>query len=78
MRVFYNCYYDGKECDKTIPKFDEKGYLIPESNLYITARYKGLISESCLKCSWDICDKCERNRTIDGTCRGRLVVKEGE
>ena len=44
MRVYYSCYYDGKECKNAIPKFDDKGNLIPESNDKIKEKYTDLYS----------------------------------
>lgn len=76
MRVYYSCYYDGKECDKTVPKFDDKGYLIPEPNDKIKIKYGHFLAEHYLDECWDVCDKCERNCTIGGCCYGRLKIGE--
>lgn len=74
MRVYYSCYYDGKECKNAIPKFDDKGNLIPESNDKIKEKYGHFIAESYLNKCWDVCDKCDRNYTIGGCCYGRLKI----
>lgn len=76
MRAYYKCYCDGRECDKAIPKFDKKGYLIQEPNKEIKEKYKNLISQQVLCMSWDKCDKCDRNDTIDGFCHGKLDIGE--
>lgn len=75
MRAFYDCRYDGSECNKVVPKFDDDGYEIPQSNSEILQKYDGIISKHVLDNAWDVCDNCERNCTIDGTCFGRLVLK---
>ena len=74
MRVYYSCHYDGRECDKAIPKFNEKGVLIPESNKRIKKEYKGIISETTLDNSWDACDDCPRNYSLSGCCYGKLKI----
>ena len=78
MRVKYICYYDGKECNKAIPKFDEKGNLIPEPNTKIKEKYGHFLSERYLDECWDVCDKCDRNCTIGGCCYGKLAIDDGE
>ena len=74
MRAYYKCFYDGRECKNAIPKFDENGYLIPESNEVIKEKYSKGISEHIINDSWDKCDKCENNLTISGFCCGRLTI----
>lgn len=74
MRVYYECHYDGKECDKAIPHFDDKGNLIPESNKEIKKQYSHNIAEDFLERSWDVCDKCSRNYCISGLCYGTLKI----
>ena len=76
MRLYYACYYDGRECDKEIPKLDKNGTVIQPSNKEIKEKYKHIISEITLNESWDACDKCERNFSIGGYCHGRLNIGE--
>lgn len=68
----YACGYDGYKCDKVVPSF-EGNVLVNPPNAEIKEKYAGIISELRLDESWDACDSCPRNCTIDGTCRGRLV-----
>ena len=35
MKLCYKCYYDGRKCERAVPKFDEDGNLIPEPNQQI-------------------------------------------
>ena len=78
MRAYYSCYYDGKECDKTVPKLDKDGYLIKESNKEIKKKYGHFLSKELLDNSWDVCDKCDRNYSISGCCYGRFKTILGE
>ena len=66
MRVYYKCYYDGRECNKVIPRFDDKGNLIPEPD----DEYKDKSANKC----WNVCIKCSRNLCIDGCCYGNLKI----
>ena len=74
MRVYYNCYYDGRECKKVIPKLDKNGTVIQPSNKEIKEKYGHFLTEKTLDESWDACDKCDRNFSISGCCFGRLKI----
>lgn len=76
MRVYYECHYDGKECDKAIPHFDDKGNLIPVSNTEIKSKYGHIVADDCLERGWDICDECPRNYSLSGCCYGNLKIGE--
>jgi len=76
MKAYYSCYYDGNECEKAIPKFNDEGYLIPESNKEIKKKYSHIISEHTLEEGWDICDNCPRNFSMSGCCHGNLKMGE--
>lgn len=71
-KLVYTCSYDGNLCDKVIPKFDEEGCLIPESNKELFEKYGKIINRDELERSWDICDNCSRNHTISGVNSGKL------
>lgn len=73
MRAYYICHYDGKECGKAIPKFDDKGYLIPEPNEKIKEQYGNVVAPLTLDRGWDVCDKCDRNYSL-GMCYGKLQI----
>ena len=75
-QAYYSCRYDGKDCDKAIPKFDDKGYLIPESNEKIKEKYGNMVAPFVLNESWDVCDDCKRNYCIGGCCYGRLKIRD--
>lgn len=60
-KLVYTCSYDGNLCDKVIPKFDEEGCLIPESNKELFEKYGHVVAHDILERGWDICDKCPRN-----------------
>lgn len=70
LRVAYFCHYDGVECDRVIPKIDEKGVVIEPTQIDKKARG---ISESST--CWEACDKCPRNFSLGGGCYGRLRIK---
>ena len=74
MRVYYNCYYDGRECKKVIPKLDKNRTVIQPSNKEIKKKYGHFLSEELLNKSWDACDKCERNYCINDCCNGILKI----
>ena len=74
MRVYYKCHYDGKECDKVVPRFDDKGNLIPEPNTEIKSKYGHIAANDCLERGWDICDKCPRNYSLSCCCYGDLKI----
>lgn len=61
MRIYYNCYYDGNECDKVIPKIDEQGNIIEEKH------------HKVIENSWDVCESCNRNYSL-GSCHGILKI----
>ena len=75
IQAIYDCKYDGNKCP-IVPKFDEKGFLIPESNEKLKSEYGKIFAKECIENSWDACMKCDRNFTISGTCRGMLKLKE--
>ena len=77
-KVIYNCHYDGKQCEYAVPKFDENGYLIPESNEQLKTTYPNIFSQHIIDRSWDKCLRCQRNLSIDGCCHGRLEIIECE
>ena len=60
MRIYYECHYDGNECDKVTPKLDKTTIIEPEKDGYSLE-------------GWKICTECERNYSI-GSCRGRLCI----
>jgi len=73
-KAIYVCYYDGKYCEKAIPKFDESGVLIEEPHDEIMKKYEGIIAKDQIENSWDICDKCDRNGCISGLCCGKIKL----
>ena len=68
-KLYYECHYDGKTCDKVIPKVDENGVVIPPKE--IDKKAKG-ISEH-VKC-WESCVSCPRNHAMS-MCHGRLKIE---
>ena len=63
VRMVYICSHDGNICDMTKPKFDEEGYLIPESSKNLLE--SGAITEDDrFELGWDICEKCPRNYSL--------------
>ena len=72
IKMVYKCQYDGSVCDKAIPKFDDEGYLIPESNKELFEKYHNKIADRFLEDGWDICDNCKRNHSMGGVCYGTL------
>lgn len=77
-KAVYNCHYDGNQCEYAVPKFDENGYLIPESNEQLENNYSNVYSQQTIDRSWDKCLRCPRNYSIDGCCYGRLEIIECE
>ena len=61
IKMVYACIYDGKLCEQVIPKFDDDGYLIPESNKELFEKYGHTVTSDVLESGWDICDNCPRN-----------------
>lgn len=57
-RLIYVCSYDKSICEKVIPKIDENGYIIPESNKNLLYKYGSQVDSNILECGWDICDEC--------------------
>ena len=75
IKAFYCCHYDGNECDKVVPKFDDKGYLIPEPNDKIKDKYGNVVLDTLLNEGWDICDECKRNYSLSAYCYGTLKMR---
>lgn len=48
-KMVYKCLSDGELCDKAIPKFDENGCLIPESNKKVLELFSGKIGDHILE-----------------------------
>ena len=67
MKLVYKCHYDGKTCDKEIPKVDESG------NVILPKEYKH--PNLCCDGDWETCMKCERNHCMSGTCHGELKIE---
>lgn len=63
-RLVYVCSYDRNICEKAIPKIDENGYLIPESNKELLDKYGDQVDSNILESAWDICDRCSRNLSL--------------
>lgn len=61
MRIYYSCCYDGNECDKVIPRVDEKGNILEEKH------------HKQMENGWDVCEKCDRNFCL-GSCHGVLKL----
>lgn len=73
-KAIYVCYYDGKKCEKAVPKFDENGVLIKESHENIMKKYGKIMNNEQISYSWDKCDSCKAGCTISGLCHGRLEI----
>ncbi len=67
-RLVYVCSYDGNICEKAIPKIDEDGYLIPESNKELLDKYRDQVDSNILEGAWDICEGCHRNLSVGYPC----------
>lgn len=67
MKVIYKCHYDGKVCDKEIPKLDEQGNVISPKEY----NNPDIVCEG----AWKTCMDCQRNHSISGTCYGILKIE---
>lgn len=70
VKLVYKCNYDGKICNKEIPKLDENGIILEPTE--INKKSMG-ISEHCI--CWKSCIGCERNFSISVAPSGRLEIK---
>ena len=76
MKLCYQCYYDGRKCDKEVPQF-RNGVLQSPTTKEIKKQFGHVISDHVLDGSWDVCTlECERVGSCD-TCHGKLAVEEG-
>ena len=75
-KMVYKCLSDGELCYKAIPKFDEYGYLIPESNKKVLELFSGKIGDHILESAWDKCLDCSRC-TNKGETWGTLRCENG-
>ena len=69
-KLIYKCNYDGKICNKEIPKVDENGNIIEPKE--IDKKSMG-ISEHCT--CWESCIGCDRNFSISTAPSGRLEIE---
>lgn len=67
MKLVYKCHYDGKTCDKEIPKVDVKGNVCLPTNCNIPGT----------DCNgyWETCIHCDRNCSMSGKCYGNLQIE---
>ena len=69
-KLVYKCNYDGKICNKEIPKLDENGIILEPTE--IDKKSMG-ISEHCT--CWKSCIGCERNFSMSVAPSGRLEIE---
>lgn len=69
-RLIYKCNYDGKICDKVIPKVDDNGVIIPPKE--IDKKSYG-ITEHCT--CWESCLNCDRNYSMSIAPSGGLEIE---
>ena len=68
-RLIYKCNYDGKICDKVIPRIDDNGVIVPPKE--IDKKSYG-IAEHCT--CWTSCLGCSRNHSINIAPSGSLEI----
>ena len=69
-KLIYKCNYDGKICNKEIPKVDENGNIIEPKE--IDKKSMGISEHyTC----WESCIGCDRNFSMSTAPSGRLEIE---
>ena len=69
-RLVYKCKYDGRICDREIPKVNDKGMIIPPKEI---DKDKIGIAEHCT--CWESCIGCDGNRGLSYCPSGNLEIE---